>query len=294
MSETKDSGLDFGDRTKLNLLTSSVLVIMHAGAIAAPFYFSWTNLAVTIAIYWMAVGWGISLGYHRLHTHRGYRVPKPVEYFLAFCGTLALEGGPIYWVAAHRCHHQHSDTDLDPHTPRHGAFWAHVGWIIFGKPMHNATDLAGRYAPDLLRDRFYRFLSEWHWVPVTFVGALAWIFGGFGMLLWVVPLRIVVGLHTTWLVNSATHMWGSRRFDTKDDSRNLWWVALITFGEGWHNNHHAHPVSARHGMAWYEFDVSYIQLRVLQILGIAKDVYAPNLESLEVSEAPSDAVEVGA
>ena len=114
------------------------------------------------------------------------------------------------------------------------------------------------------------------------------------VMLWVVPLRVVVGLHTTWLVNSATHMWGSRRFETRDDSTNLWWVALITFGEGWHNNHHANPVSARHGIAWYEFDIGYIQIRILELLGIAKAVYAPSLKELEKAKEPSDALEAAA
>lgn len=281
MSVARTHGIDFGDRSHLNVLTFTVLALFHVGAVAAPFFFSWTNLAVTAVIYWIAVSWGIGMGYHRLHTHRGYQVPKWLEYFFAFCGTLALEGGPIYWVAAHRCHHQYSDTDEDPHTPRHGGFWAHAGWIIFGRSLHNDTALMGKYAPDLLKDRFYRLLSEWHWVPLAALGLLALVFGGLGMLLWVVPLRVVIGLHTTWLVNSATHMWGSRRFGTKDDSRNLWWVALITFGEGWHNNHHAHPVSARHGMAWYELDLSYLQIRFLEKIGIAKSVYAPNLHDLE-------------
>ncbi len=257
---------------------------MHLGAVAALFFFTWTNLAVTVVIYWMAISWGIGMGYHRLHTHRGYKVPKWLEHFLAFCGTFALEGGPIYWVSVHRRHHQHSDTDLDPHTPLHGGFWAHMGWIIFGKSLHNNIELTAKYAPDLMKDRFYRVISEWHWVPLTVLGVVAWVVGGFGMMLWVVPLRVVVGLHTTWLVNSATHMWGSRRFDTKDDSRNLWWVALITFGEGWHNNHHAHPVSARHGMAWYELDISYLQIKLLEKIGLAKAVYAPNLETLVSSE----------
>ena len=109
-----------------------------------------------------------------------------------------------------------------------------------------------------------------------------------------VPLRVVVGQHTTWLVNSATHMWGSRRFPTKDDSRNLWWVAWITFGEGWHNNHHAHPVSARHGMAWYELDLGYLQIRLLEKLGLAKAVYAPSLAELESPQVPADRLELAA
>jgi len=267
--------------------------LFHVGAVVALFYFSWTNLAVAAAIYWMAISWGIGMGYHRLHTHRGYKVPKWIDYFLAICGTLALEGGPIFWVATHRCHHQFSDIDGDPHSPRQGGFWAHMGWIMFGEAMHDNTELAGRYAPDLQKDKFYRRLSKWHWVPLTLLGIAIWAIGGLGMMLWAVPLRVVVGLHSTWLVNSATHIWGGRRFETGDDSRNLWWVALLTFGEGWHNNHHAYPVSARHGMAWYELDVSYLQIRLLELLGIARDVYAPGLAELD-SAAAADALKPAA
>ena len=273
--------LNFGDRSRLNMGTTIALGLFHVGALAAPFFFTWTNLAVAIGLYWVSMSWGIGMGYHRLHTHRGYKVPKPLEYFLAVCGTLALEGGQIYWVAAHRCHHQHSDTDHDPHTPRHGGFWAHMGWILFGETMHSSTALADKYAPDLGKDRFYRVLSAWHWVPLTVLGAAILLLGGVGMMLWAIPLRVVAGLHATWLVNSATHMWGGRRFETADDSRNLWWVALVSFGEGWHNNHHANPVSARHGVAWYELDPTFWQIRLLEKLGIAKAVYAPSLAELE-------------
>ena len=284
MNETLQA-VKFGDKTRVNWGTCIAMGLFHIGAVAALFFFSWTNLIVAAAIYWIAISWGIGMGYHRLHTHRGYKLPKFIEYFLAICGTLTLEGGPIFWVATHRCHHQFSDMDGDPHSPRHGGFWAHMGWIMFGEAMHDNTDLAGRYAPDLQKDKFYRVLSKWHWVPLTVLGIAIWAVGGLGMMLWVVPLRVVLGLHSTWLVNSATHMWGGRRFDTTDDSRNLWWVALLTFGEGWHNNHHADPVSARHGVAWYELDMSYIQIRLLELLGIARDVYAPGLA--EPDSAPA-------
>jgi stearoyl-CoA desaturase (delta-9 desaturase) len=212
------------------------------------------------------------MGYHRLHTHRSYRVPKALEYFFAVCGTLTLEGGPIFWVATHRVHHQNSDTDDDPHTPHHGGFWAHMGWILFGEGHHNDTELMSRYAPDLAADPFYRWLNTWHWIPLTVFGFTVLALGGWPMVLWLVFFRVTAGLHATWLVNSATHMWGQRRFATKDDSKNSWWVAILTFGEGWHNNHHAHPTSARHGLAWYEFDLTWIQIRLLQLLRVADRV----------------------
>jgi fatty-acid desaturase len=255
-----------------------VMVIFHAGAVAALFNFSWTLLIATAIAYWMAIGLGIGMGYHRLHTHRSYHVPKPLEYFFAVCGTLTLEGGPIFWVATHRIHHQHSDTDHDPHTPRHGGFWAHMGWILFGEGHHNDTQAMARYAPDLASNGFYRVLNTYHWVPLTLFGFAMLAIGGWPAVYWLVFLRVVVGLHATWLVNSATHMWGSRRFHTRDDSKNSWWVALLTFGEGWHNNHHAHPTSARHGLAWYEFDLTWLQIRALELLRIARRVRVASTE----------------
>jgi len=257
---------------KLNWAIFTVLVVLHAGAIGALFMFSWRALFVGIALYWMSVGWGISMGYHRLHTHRSYKIPRWLEYFFAFCGTLSLEGGPIFWVATHRIHHQFSDRPGDPHSPKEGAWWSHIGWLLVGESKHNNTKLMAKYAPDLARDPFYAVLNTYHWVPIVMVSALLYVFGGLPMLLWGTCFRLVFGLHATWAVNSITHMWGARRFATRDDSRNNLLVALVTFGEGWHNNHHAHPTSARHGLTWYEIDFSWMQLWVLRLVGIAKSV----------------------
>jgi stearoyl-CoA desaturase (delta-9 desaturase) len=265
---------------KMNWPTSLVLVLFHLGAIAALFMFSWRNVLISMALYWITVGWGISLGYHRLHTHRSYKVPLWMEYFFAVCGTLTLEGGPIFWVATHRIHHQKSDQPGDPHSPHDGAWWAHMGWILFGETNHNNTRMMSKYAPDLAKHKFYIWLNNWHWVPMVALGVILLAIGGWPLMFWGVFLRVVVGLHATWLVNSATHMWGTRRFDTRDDSRNSWWVALMTFGEGWHNNHHAHPTSARHGLAWYEFDISWITLTMLKALGIAKQVRVVRIDEV--------------
>ncbi len=161
-----------------------------------------------------------------------------------------------------------------------------MGWILFGDTHHNNTGLMSKYAPDLGRDPLYRWLNSYHYVPLTVLGLILLAAGGWGMVLWGVFLRVVFGLHATWLVNSATHMWGSRRFATRDDSRNSWWVALLTFGEGWHNNHHAHPVSARHGLAWYEFDISWITLKALNAIGIVSDLKVAKVSSrIPVEEA---------
>jgi fatty-acid desaturase len=270
---------------KINWITCVVLVVFHVLAVTALFQFTWTNLIVAGVLYWVAVGLGISMGYHRLHTHRGFKTTRLFEYFLAICGTLTLEGVPIFWVAIHRQHHQHSDQPADPHTPRVSPFWSHLGWVIFGEANHNNTAIMSRYAPDLGRDRFYQWLSTYHWVPLTTLGLTLLAIGGWPLVNWAIFLRVVVGLHATWLVNSATHLWGRRRFATKDDSKNSWWVALLTFGEGWHNNHHAHPVSARHGLAWYEFDPTWIELKLLRAIGLVWDV-----KFARVSQAPEEEI----
>ena len=264
--------IEIADSPRLNWTNISAFGLFHAGAVAALFMFSWQALAVALFLYWMCTGLGISMGYHRLHTHRSYQVPLPIEYFFAVCGTLTLEGGPIFWVATHRIHHQKSDQPGDPHSPREGGWWAHMGWLLVGESKHNNTALWSKYAPDLVKDRFYVWLNSYHWAPMIVLGVLLFAMGGVPFVLWGICLRVVVGLHSTWLVNSATHMWGSRRFATRDDSRNNWLIALITSGEGWHNNHHAHPTSARHGLAWYEFDLSWVQIRILMFFRIAKSV----------------------
>ena len=269
---------------RVNWITTVVMGLFHVLAIAALFCFSWKNLAAFGIMYFLAINLGIGVAYHRLLTHRGFRTPKWVEYFVTACGTMALEGGPIFWVATHRVHHQNSDQEGDPHTPVDGTFWSHAGWILSGRAMHSETALLGRYAPDLTRDKVHVWLSKYHWLFLTLTGfaqiaigaALAVpghrLAGGLSMMLWGTMLRVVIGLHATWFVNSATHLFGSRRFDTRDESRNNWWVALLTGGEGWHNNHHAHPVSARHGLAWYEFDINYYCIWVLAKLGLAHKI----------------------
>ncbi|HEU4872069.1 MAG TPA: fatty acid desaturase [Pyrinomonadaceae bacterium] len=247
-----------------------LLVITHTGAIAALFFWSWPALISAVILYWIAGSLGIGMGFHRLLTHRGYRVPRIVEYFLVTCGTLALEGGPIQWVTTHRIHHAHTDKEGDPHTPRDGRWWAHIGWIVRGTAQNHDQATYERYAPDLTRDRYYVWLNKNYYLPsfALLIGLLA--FGGWGLMLWGIFLRATLGLHATWLVNSATHLWGRRRFLTLEDSRNSWWVALLTFGEGWHNNHHAFPTSARHGLRWYEVDVNWWGIRILQLLGVAR------------------------
>ena len=267
-------------RTAVNWLTAIVLFFLHLGAFAAFFFITTPAIVTGIVLYWVCIGFGIGLGYHRLHTHRSYETPKWLEYFFAVCGAMTLEGGPIFWVATHRVHHQKSDQPGDPHSPRDGRFWSHMGWIVFGEAKHNNTQLMAKYAPDLARDPFYRWLNDYHYIPLILSAIPLYLLGGLPVLLWGGPLRIVLGLHATWLVNSATHLWGSRRFRTRDDSRNNWWVALLTMGEGWHNNHHAHPTSARHGLVWYEFDMTWLTIRLLNGIGLAKKVKVAKINTV--------------
>jgi fatty-acid desaturase len=259
-------------KSGINWPTSITMVIFHLGAVAALFMFSWPVAIITLLLWWLGGGLGIGIGYHRLLTHRGFKTSKVVEYFLTICGCLALEGGPIAWVVTHRIHHAHTDAPGDPHTPRDGSWWAHMGWILTGTAQQHDKAVCERYAPDLMKDPFHRRCDKLYFVPLILLGLMLLAAGGWPMLFWGIFFRVTFGLHATWLVNSATHLWGRRRFHTNEDSRNSWWVALLTFGEGWHNNHHAHPTSARHGLKWYEIDLNWWGIRVLQLLGLARGV----------------------
>lgn len=252
------------------------IVLIHLGALAAflPVFFSWK--AVLTAVVLQAVcGLGITLGYHRLLTHRSFKVPRPLEYLLAWIGSWSWQGGPIQWVATHRLHHQHSDEDTDPHSPRHGFFWAHTLWCMTYDPTFDDYDRYSQYAQDLARDPVHVFLERttplWQFV----LAGLLWLWGGWPCVFWGVFVRLVYVYHITWLINSATHTWGSRDFETTDNSRNLWWVAFLSYGEGWHNNHHAYPRSARHGLTARQFDATWLVIRFLAALGLATDIRLP-------------------
>lgn len=264
-------------RDGVNWSTVIAFATFHIGAVVALFFFSWPAFFTALALYWLSLSFGIGMGYHRLLTHRSYKVPKAIEYFLAVCGTLALEGGPMFWVAAHRIHHQFSDKEGDPHTPRDGKWWAHIVWMLVGESTHCDDAECAKYAPDMAKDPVHVWLSKYHYVPLAIVAVLLLAFGGVSVLLWGLFLRVTLGWHATWLINSATHFWGSRRFTTRDESRNNFWISLVTFGEGWHNNHHAHPTSARHGLAWWEVDISWMTIWTLKRLGIAKSVSEASL-----------------
>jgi sn-1 stearoyl-lipid 9-desaturase len=257
---------------QINWDTTIAVVVFHVFAVWALFTFSWANLAAFIITWWIAGSLGVGLGYHRQLTHRGFKTPRWLEYFFAFCGNLALQSGAVKWVTTHRIHHAFTETDKDPHSPRNGTYWAHIGWIIRGTSQEHDEATIKKYSPDLIKDPIHVFLSKYYWVTPILVGAILFAIGGWSMVLWGIFARTVFGWHMTWLVNSATHMWGTRRFETRDDSTNNALIAAVTFGEGWHNNHHAQPASAKHGLAWYEFDINWVTIRFLEKIGLATDV----------------------
>jgi len=256
------------------------LAALHVLALGAPFFFSWSGLGLAILFHWMAGSLGICLGFHRLLTHTGMDMPIWLRNVFATLGTLAGEGGPISWCSNHRKHHAFSDQVGDPHSPKDGPWWSHVYWLAFNTDGGDRAAYVKKWVPDLIKDKFLVFLED-YFLPIHIaVGALVtaagYAFGGaylaVSWFLWAICLRHVALLHTTWFVNSASHIWGYRNYETRDESRNLWWVGLIAYGEGWHNNHHAKPRLAQHGHKWWEFDMTYQFICILRFLGLAKNV----------------------
>ncbi len=259
------------------------LAIIHVGALAAfvPALFSWPAVFVMIGLCVLTSAVGISLCFHRSLTHRGLRIWKPLEYVMAFLGTLSFQGGPITWVSTHRQHHATTDRDGDPHGTDRGFFWAHCEWLL--KKNSAVPDEAARVrlAPDLTSDPIYRFLDRNN-VQLQVLLALAlYVWGGWSFVVWGSFVRLVLMYHSTWLVNSAAHMFGYRTYKTNDFSRNNWWVAILSWGEGWHNNHHAFQFSARIGLKWFEFDPIWWMIRGLRLVGLVRDVKVPTLKMRE-------------
>ena len=261
--------------TSSDWIVLSWLVFMHVGALAGFFLFNWKAVGVAVALWWLTGGIGICLGYHRYFTHRSFTTYKPIEYLLAICGCMAGEAGPISWVAAHRYHHTYSDMEDDPHSPLRGFFWAHMGWLFAREKFLSEFESYKRYAPDMARDRFLVWLDRFHLVPTALLAWGLYAMGGWTFVVWGIFVRSVMVYHSTWLVNSASHVWGYRTYQTTDKSRNNWWVALLTFGEGWHNNHHAFQRSARHGFRWWEIDPTFMMVKLLWMFGLASDIHLP-------------------
>ena len=272
---------------RINWRDLIILSSFHILAIPALFMFSWQNLAAMLIGNWIVGSLGVGLGYHRLLTHRSFKAPKWLEYTLTVFGTMSLQNEPYKWVATHRIHHAFTETEKDPHSTRPGFIWAHIGWIFWGTAQDHDAATFKKYVPDLLKDKFHVFIAKYYYVPIIVSAFILFAIGGWSMVFWGVFVRVVFGWHTTWFVNSLSHLFGKRRFETTDDSTNNWFVAILTFGEGWHNNHHAFPASARHGFKWYEFDMNWIAIRIFEKLGWAKQIrlYDTEKPPLEVKRA---------
>lgn len=245
------------------------LVLLHVGALTAPWFFTWGAFACFVVLS-VVTGMAVTLGYHRLLTHGSFKTTPRVRWVITLLATLAGQGGCLQWVADHRRHHQFADKPGDPHSPREGFWWAHAIWNCF----NNEGDVFYllRYVPDLWEDRGLVWLHRHH-VHLHFVlAAVLYLIGGWPWVVWGMFARLVYVLHSTWLVNSAAHLWGYCNAKTADNSRNNAFVALLTFGEGWHSNHHCLPRVANHGWQWWEFDPTYRVIRLMERFGLAWNV----------------------
>jgi len=292
---------------KINWLYAIPIVAVHALALAAavPWLFTWTGLVVgVLGIH--VYGQAINMCYHRQLTHKAYKTPKWFERAFVVMALWCLQDTPARWVATHRYHHQASDEQDDPHSPLVSFLWAHVGWLMVRNPGIHNVDVYRRYANDVLQDRFYMYLEKrpivvlliyLSQIPLYFaagfaigwatVGPMEGLRVGASLVIWGVFVRTVGVWHITWSVNSLTHLFGYRNYQTDEHSTNNWFVALVTVGEGWHNNHHHDPASATNQHRWWEFDISYYEIKLLQWLGLAKDV-TPRREA-RVAEAMAKA-----
>jgi fatty-acid desaturase len=272
---------------KLNWRNVIMVTFFHLATIPVFFSFSWQNLAVLLIGNWIVGSLGVGLGWHRLLTHRSFAAPKWLEYVLSIFATMSMQDSPNKWIATHRMHHKYVDTERDPHSARPGFWWPQMGWVVWGRAQDHDDETLRRYIPDLLKDPVHRMISRLYLVPIALSAMLLFALGGWQFVVWGVAARVVLGWHTTWFVNSLAHMYGSRPHETGDLSTNNWFVAILTFGEGWHNNHHAFPTSARHGLAWHQFDMNWITIRIFQKLGWAKKIKLPDIrpQPVELEQA---------
>jgi stearoyl-CoA desaturase (delta-9 desaturase) len=242
---------------------ASVLFVFATGAPRSA-------LLLCAATYGLRV-FGITGGYHRYFAHKSYKTSRAFQLVLAVLGCSATQKGPLWWCGTHRRHHAFTDREGDPHSPRDGFWYAHQGWVFDphwgGTPRDMIRDFA-RY-PEL------EWLNRWHVVPPLALAVLCYAIGGFAGLVWGYSVSTVALWHATYSVNSIAHLFGSRRYETSDTSRNNWLVALLTLGEGWHNNHHHYQASARNGFRWWEVDVTYYALRALAAVGLVWDLRQP-------------------
>lgn len=263
------------DLPRLRWEVIAATVALHFATLLAllPVNFSWRAIGVAVFLHWLTIGLGISLGFHRLATHRSFKVPKGLEYFFVLCGTLAGQGAVLGWIGYHRMHHLYADRAGDPHDSTQGFWWSHISWLMHIVPAKTELSLLTRDCAD---DAFYQFCHKYYLALQVALAVVLYGLGGIPFVIWGIFVRLFVGFHSTCFVNSACHKFGYRTYDMSDRSTNCWWVALLTFGEGWHNNHHAFQASARYGWHWWEVDIVWLTIQLLEKLGFATHIKTIN------------------
>lgn len=266
------------------------VVIIHLLSVVSVFYITKNSILILLILYVLTGGFGINIGYHRFLSHRSFKASRFVQFILSLLGVMAMQCGPITWVSLHRLHHRKTDQELDPHSPRVSLLWAHFLWTFFPHPRGSTYEDRAKYARDLIQFPELVFLEK-RFLTINFGFLL--ILSAFGYLIdgWHEAisyftcagcLRIVLIWHSTFIVNSLNHRWGYRNYDTSDDSKNNLLISLLVFfGEGWHNNHHAQPKSAKHGHRWFEFDLAFYLIVILQKLNLIWDVRLPRMEAYQ-------------
>lgn len=257
----------------LGKLAGTLLVLMHLAVLlvfVTPF--SWSLVALAIGSYLVRM-WAVTTGYHRYLAHRAFKTSRAFQLVLAVLGATTMQGGPLWWVATHRRHHRFADRPGDAHSPLlRGFFYAHIGWLYDRRRDQDPIEIA---AKDLARYPELRFVDRHEWLPLFAWAGLCALIAGWPGVVWGFFVSTIALLHATFLINSLAHVWGTRRFETPDTSRNNLLLALLTFGEGWHNNHHHDMRAARQGLAWWEIDASYYVIKLLERVGLVWDVRAP-------------------
>ena len=260
-------------------LVSLPFYAVHVTAVVgvALMGFSWSGVALALGLYYERM-FGVTGGYHRYFSHRTYRTSRAFQFVLAVLAQSSIQKGALWWAAHHRDHHKYSDTPKDPHSYRDYGFWySHVGWILSSET--EETDYSR--VSDLARYPELRWLNKWHVVPSVVLAVALFFIGGWHALLWGFFVSTTLLWHGTFTINSLSHIWGKRRYSTTDDSKNNPVLAIVTMGEGWHNNHHYYPRSVRQGFHWWQIDMTYYVLRALALVGIVWDLHVPSQKIID-------------
>jgi stearoyl-CoA desaturase (delta-9 desaturase) len=262
---------------RVNWRSSTAFIVVHL----LPLLAFWTGITTTAVVLFFVTFFGrsffITAGYHRYFAHRSYHLGRVAQFVMAFGGASAAQKGPLWWSGHHRAHHRFADTDRDLHSPKRGFWWSHVGWILCDR--HNVTPIDE--IKDFAKYPELRWLNKHDWVAPWSVGVACYLIGGWSGLVVGFFASTVLLWHSTFLVNSLAHVMGRRPYETDDTSRNSTLIALLTGGEGWHNNHHRYPSSARQGFRWWQIDTTYYVLKVLEAFGIVRDLRKPPARVLD-------------